>query len=77
MSANACALFAATYPERCDRLAPHRLSYLVARGAPGKVLVSGTVKDLVAGSGFSCEDFGERELRGVPGVWRLYVLTPA
>ena len=40
--------------------------------APGEVLVSSTVKDLVAGSGFSFDERGEHELKGVPGTWRLY-----
>jgi hypothetical protein len=35
-------------------------------------VVSGTVKDLVAGSGFSFTDRGEHELKGVPSSWRLY-----
>jgi hypothetical protein len=39
------------------------------------VLVSQTVKDLVAGSGLSFEDRGTYELRGVPGEWRLYSVT--
>ena len=39
---------------------------------PGEVLVSQTVKDLVAGSGLDFEDRGEHELKGVPGSWRLY-----
>src|SRR5205085_10230640 len=39
---------------------------------PGEVLVSGTVKDLVVGSGIQFEDRGERELKGVPGSWRLW-----
>jgi class 3 adenylate cyclase/pimeloyl-ACP methyl ester carboxylesterase len=38
----------------------------------GEVLVSGTVRDLVAGSGMAFEDRGEHELKGVPGPWRLY-----
>jgi class 3 adenylate cyclase/pimeloyl-ACP methyl ester carboxylesterase len=37
-----------------------------------EVVVSQTVKDLVAGSGFSFEDRGERKLKGVPDCWRLY-----
>jgi len=37
-----------------------------------EVLVSSTVKDLVAGSGLVFEDAGEYELKGVPGRWRLY-----
>jgi class 3 adenylate cyclase len=38
----------------------------------GEVLVSSTVKDLVAGSGLAFEDRGEHELKGVPDRWRLY-----
>jgi class 3 adenylate cyclase len=45
---------------------------VAARAGPNEVLVSQTVKDLVAGSGFSFEDTGEHELRGVPDRWRLY-----
>jgi len=37
-----------------------------------EVLVSSTVKDLVAGSGVEFEDRGEHELKGVPGTWRLF-----
>jgi hypothetical protein len=36
------------------------------------VLVSSTVKDLVAGSGLEFEDRGVCELKGIPGEWRLY-----
>jgi class 3 adenylate cyclase len=43
-----------------------------ATAGPGEVLVSQTVKDLVAGSGLAFEDRGEHELKGVPGSWRLY-----
>jgi adenylate/guanylate cyclase family protein len=42
-----------------------------AAGA-GEVLVSGTVRDLVAGSDLTFDDRGERELNGVPGTWRLF-----
>ena len=42
---------------------------------PGEILVSGTVKDLVAGSGLAFEDRGERELRGVPDRWRLFAVA--
>ena len=38
----------------------------------GEVLVSQTVKDLVAGAGVEFEGRGEHELKGVPGTWRLY-----
>ena len=50
-------------------------SRISALAAAGEVLVSSTVKDLVAGSGFTFEDRGEHELKGVPGVWRLYVVA--
>jgi pimeloyl-ACP methyl ester carboxylesterase len=45
---------------------------VAAQAGPGEVLVSGTVKDLVAGSGLEFEDRGVQELKGVPGEWRLY-----
>jgi class 3 adenylate cyclase len=43
-----------------------------AAAEAGEVLVSGTVRDLVARSGMAFEDRGENELKGVPGPWRLY-----
>jgi class 3 adenylate cyclase/pimeloyl-ACP methyl ester carboxylesterase len=43
-----------------------------ATAGAGEVLVSQTVKDLVAGSGLDFEYRGEHELKGVPGSWRLY-----
>src|SRR5262245_29864903 len=43
-----------------------------AQASPSEVLVSQTVKDLVAGSGLSFEDAGEYELKGIPDRWRLY-----
>jgi len=49
---------------------------LLANAGPREVVVTGTVKDLVAGSGFSFADRGEHELKGVPGPWRLYVVEP-
>jgi class 3 adenylate cyclase/pimeloyl-ACP methyl ester carboxylesterase len=48
---------------------------VAAAAEPGEVLVSSTVKDLVAGSGIEFEDRGEHELKGVPGGWRLYAVT--
>jgi class 3 adenylate cyclase/pimeloyl-ACP methyl ester carboxylesterase len=50
---------------------------VAAAAAAGEVLVSQTVKDLVAGTGLALEDRGERELKGVPGMWRLYAATEA
>jgi class 3 adenylate cyclase/pimeloyl-ACP methyl ester carboxylesterase len=43
--------------------------------SPGEVLVSSTVKDLVAGSGIEFKDRGEHELKGVPGAWRLFAVA--
>jgi len=48
---------------------------VAAQAQPGEVLVSQTVKDLVAGSGISFEDRGAAELKGVPGEWRLYAVA--
>jgi class 3 adenylate cyclase len=45
---------------------------IASLAAPSDVLVSQTVKDLVAGSGLRFEDAGEHELKGVPDQWRLY-----
>ena len=47
-----------------------------ALAGPGEVLVSSTVKDLVAGSGIEFDDRGEHELKGV-GPWRLYSVLDA
>jgi class 3 adenylate cyclase len=55
-------------------LAVHIASRVMSAAGPNEVLVSGTVKDLVVGSGIEFEDRGERELRGVPGEWRLYAV---
>jgi class 3 adenylate cyclase len=53
-------------------LGVHLASRIEARAAPGEVLVSRTVTELVAGSGIDFRDCGEQELRGVPGTWRLF-----
>ena len=43
-----------------------------AIAGPSEVVVSQTVKDLVAGAGLTFEDAGEHELKGVPDRWHLY-----
>ena len=48
---------------------------VAAQAGPGDVLVSQTVKDLVAGSGIEFEDRGGAQLKGVPGEWRLYAVS--
>ena len=50
---------------------------VAGKAGPGEVLVSQTVKDLVAGSGIEFEDRGGAELKGVPGEWRLYAVAGA
>jgi class 3 adenylate cyclase len=49
---------------------------VAASAGPNEVLVSQTVKDLVAGTGVVLEDRGERDLKGVPGRWRVYQAIP-
>ncbi len=49
---------------------------VASEAGPGEVLVSSTVKDLVAGSGIRFADRGSAELKGVPGEWRLYAVQP-
>jgi class 3 adenylate cyclase len=44
----------------------------MAQAPPGEVLVSSTVRDLVAGSGLEFEERGEHELKGIPGSRLLY-----
>ena len=53
-------------------LAVHIGARVAAAAQPGEVLVSSTVKDLLAGSGVPFEDRGEHELKGVPGAWHLW-----
>ncbi len=50
-------------------------SRIASLAAPSEVLVSRTVRDLVAGSGLAFEDRGEHDLKGVPGEWRLYAVA--
>jgi len=50
---------------------------VAALAQPSQVLISHTVKDLVAGSGLVFEDAGEHELKGVPDRWRLYRMVGA
>ena len=56
-------------------IAVHTGARVAARAGASEVLVSQTVKDLVAGSGIEFEDRGSHELKGVPGEWRLYAVT--
>jgi class 3 adenylate cyclase/esterase/lipase len=56
-------------------LAVHIGARVMGAAGPSEVLVSSTVKDLVVGSGIDFEDRGPRELKGVPGEWRLFAVS--
>jgi len=56
-------------------IAVHIGARVGALAGPSEVLVSSTVKDLVAGSGLVFEDRGEHELKGVPDPWHLYAVA--
>jgi class 3 adenylate cyclase len=56
-------------------LAVHIAARVAALAGPAEVLTSGTVKDLVAGSGISFTSRGSHELKGVPGQWELYAAS--
>ena len=53
-------------------IAVHIGSRLLGLAEPGEILVSSTVKDLVAGSGIEFDDRGEHPLRDIAGAWHLY-----
>ena len=56
-------------------IAVHTGARVAANAQPGEVLVSSTVRDLVAGSGLTFEDRGSHELKGIPGEWQLYAVA--
>jgi class 3 adenylate cyclase len=60
---------------RVRGIAVHTAARLVGLARPGEVLVTATVRDVVAGSGIRFEDRGARALRGIPGLWRLYAVS--
>jgi len=53
-------------------IAVHIGARVMSLAAPSQIMVSSTVRDLVAGSGLTFDDIGEHELKGVPDRWRLY-----
>jgi class 3 adenylate cyclase len=58
-------------------IAVHIAARVSALAAPNEVLVSRTVKDLVAGSGIDFADRGTHTLKGIPDTWQLYTAGPA
>lgn len=61
--------------DKLGGIAVHVGARVMASAAPGEVLVSSTVKDLVAGAGIAFESRGAHTLKGVPGEWGLYRVT--
>jgi class 3 adenylate cyclase len=57
-------------------IAVHIGARVASLAEPGEVLVSGTVKDLVSGSGIEFEDRGEHKLKGISDAWRLFAVIP-
>jgi class 3 adenylate cyclase len=58
-------------------IAVHIGARVAKEAKPGEVLVSSTVKDLVAGSGLRFDERGVATLKGVPDEWRLYAVQAA
>ena len=78
----AVTLRAGLHTGECERrgdditgIAVHIGARVAALAGPGEVLVSRTVKDLVAGSGLQFEDRGSHTLKGVPDHWQLYAAS--
>ncbi len=70
---------AGVHTGECERLndkiagiAVHTGARVMAQAGPGEILVSATVKDLVAGSGLEFREHGTHVLKGIPGEWRLF-----
>lgn len=57
---------------KCSGLSVSIGARVMSKATASELLVSQTVKDLVAGSGFTFDDAGEHQLKGVPDRWRLY-----
>jgi class 3 adenylate cyclase len=60
--------------EKMRGVAVHIGARVAALAGPGEILVSRTVRDLVAGSGLAFEDRGSHVLKGVPGDWQLFAV---
>jgi class 3 adenylate cyclase len=58
-------------------IAVHIAARVLAQAAPGEIVCSRTVKDLVAGAGFAFADRGSHRLKGVPDPWQLHAVEPA
>ncbi len=63
--------------DKLSGIAVHTGARVASAAGPGEVVVSGTVKDLVAGSGIRFADRGVQTLKGIPGEWHLYAVASA
>jgi class 3 adenylate cyclase len=61
--------------DKVTGIAVHTGARVASNAEPGEVLVSSTVKDLVAGSDIAFQDRGLHELKGIPGEWHLYAVA--
>jgi class 3 adenylate cyclase len=61
--------------DKIGGIAVHIGARVASVAQPGEVLVSRTVKDLVAGSGIGLDDRGQQTLKGIAGEWQLYAVT--
>jgi class 3 adenylate cyclase len=61
--------------DKLGGIAVHIGARVAAQAGVGEVLVSRTVRDLVAGSGIEFRDRGVAELKGVPGEWELFAVA--
>lgn len=57
-------------------IAVHIGQRVMSAAEPDEVMVSSTIKDLVAGAELGFDDCGEHELKGVPGSWHLFAAQP-
>lgn len=57
-------------------IAVHIAARIMSQAAPGEILVSSSLRDLVVGSGIGFDDRGSHELKGVPGQWQLLAVNP-
>lgn len=61
--------------DKLGGIAVHTGARIASLAGPGEVLVSSTVKDLVAGSNLAFDDRGPQSLKGVPGRWQLFAVA--
>jgi class 3 adenylate cyclase len=67
----------ATFDGGVGGIAVHLAARVMATAGSGEILVSRTVRDLVAGPNITMEDHGSQVLKGIEGTWRLFAVTRA